>query len=294
MRVFVIGATGWIGGAITDAFLGQGSAVSGLARSDDAMRQLAAKGATGVLGELSDGAALSAAATAADAIVFAAAAPPAATHAALGTLRAAIAGSGKPLVYISGSSRYGHTAEDGPTDEDAFIRRLATAAMRDSPEAALHHSDQGFRDIIVVGAGILYGHGGGATPGFWLTDAGRRDAAWYIGDGAQRWSAGHVDDLATLVVRAAEVAPAGSVFNAVAGALPLRDAAEAVTRAAGVAGGAVSVSEARAREAWGPFWGDALAHNLWLSATRAERTLDWRPSAPSFLDELATGSYHAR
>lgn len=144
---------------------------------------------------------------------------------------------------------------------------------------------------MIRGAGILYGRGGGATPEFWLNDARQHGVARYIGTGTQRWSAVHVDDLASLVVRAVERAPAGSVFNAVAEAILLREAAQAVAQATGSTGRVVSVSEADVQEEWGAFFAKLLAHNLWLSSSRAEQVLGWYSTAPRFFDDLLHGSY---
>jgi len=292
MRVLVIGATGWIGEAIGDAFVAADDAVAGLARTEKAAQRLASKGVTPIHGDLTDSASLAAAARTSDATIYAAAAPADTTRDAITALLTTLAGSGKPLVYISGSSRYGQISESGPVDEELFIRRLATSAMDGTPERMIHDGRADVRGVIVVGAGILYGRGGGSTPTFWLNDARARAAAWYIGEGTQRWSAGHVDDLAALVVRAVAVAPSGGVFNAVAEAIPLRAAAEGVALAAGASSGAMSVPEATARDAWGASWSGMLAKNLWLSSARAATILGWQPAARPFLDDLVDASYH--
>lgn len=294
MRVFVIGATGWIGGSITDAFLGAGHEVVGLARTADAAAQLTAKGAALVHGEMGDSVVLATTARDADAVVYTAAAPLDVTLTALNAAVAALDGSNKSLIYISGSSKYGDTGNAEPATEEMFVRRLATPALAGSPEHVTHTAaGRGIRGVVVVGAGILYGRDGGATPTFWLKDARERGAAWYIGAGTQRWSAVHVDDLARLVVRAAERAPAGSMFNAVNEAIPLHEAAAIAARATGAAGGAVSVPEASAREAWGASWAGMLAHDLRLSGDHARNALDWHPSALSFADDMLRGSYRA-
>lgn len=287
MRVLVIGATGWIGGAIGDAFVAADDAVAGLARTEEAAQRLVSKGMTPIHGDLTDSASLAAAARTFDVAIYAAAAPADTTRDAIATLLITLAGSGKPLVYMSGSSRYGQINESGPADEELFIRRLATSATDGTPERMIHDGRADVRGVIVVGAGILHGRGGGSTPTFWLDDARERAAAWYIGDGTQRWSAGHVDDLAALMVRAVAVAPSGGVFNAAAEAIPLRAAAEGVALAAAASGGAVSVPEATARDAWGASWSGMLAQNLWLSSARAATMFGWQPNVRPFLDELA-------
>ena len=292
MRVFVIGATGWIGGAITDKFLEESHTVTGLARSDDAVQRQSSRGAVPIRGDLKDSAVICASAQEADATIYAASAPPDVTQEALNALVTTLNGSLKPLVYISGSSVYGDTGNDGPADEDAPLNPPPSVAWLITHEQIVRHAaEQGVKGIVVRGAGILYGRSSGATPEFWLNDTRQYGVARYIGTGTQRWSAVHVDDLASLVVRAVERAPAGSVFNAVAEAIPLREAALAVAQATGIAGGALSVSEADIQEEWGAFFANLLAHNLWLSSSRAERLLGWHPTALRFKDDLLHGSY---
>ena len=292
MRVFVVGATGWIGGAITDKFKEAKYVVMGLARSDNAAQRLCSRGAEPILGDLTDSAALCAPAQEADATIYAAAAPKDATRVALDALLTTLDGSLKPLVYISGSSVYGDTGNDGPADEDVPLHPPPSVAWLITHEQMVRNAaERGVRGIVIRGAGILYGRGGGATPEFWLNDARQHNVARYIGTGLQRWSAVHVDDLASLVVQAVERAPAGSVFNAAAEAIPLCEAAQAVAQATGVTGGALSVSEADIREEWGAFFANLLAHNLWLSSARAERLLGWHPTAGRFKDHLLYGSY---
>jgi nucleoside-diphosphate-sugar epimerase len=292
MRVFVVGATGWIGGAILDKFKEAKYTVTGLARSDNAAQRLHSRGAEPIRGDLTDPAALCAPAQEADATIYAAAAPPDATRVALDALLTTLDGSDKPLVYISGSSVYGDTGNDGPADEDVPLHPPSSVAWLLAHEQIVRNAaERGVRGIVIRGAGILYGHGGGATPEFWLNDARQHNVARYIGTGLQRWSAVHVDDLASLVVQAVERAPAGSVFNAAAEAIPLCEAAQTVAQATGVTGGALSVSEADIREEWGEFFANLLAHNLWLKSARAERLLNWHPTAGRFKDDLLHGSY---
>lgn len=138
---------------------------------------------------------------------------------------------------------------------------------------------------------MLYGRGGGATPTFLLDNARKRNVAWYIDAGRQRCSVGHVEELARLTVLSVEQFPSYRVFNAVAEALSLREVAEVIAQATQVRGGAQSIAETAAQSAWGSFWTATLARNLWLSSTRAESMLGWKPSAPSFKDDLLSGFY---
>lgn len=292
MNVFVLGATGWIGGAITDALLVAHHQVVGLTRTAQAASTLEAKGATAVQGDMSDANVLLLTARNADAVVVASSASLDATMKALQALVAALQGSQKPLIYISGSSLYGDIGQREEVDEQVFVQRLTEASHQQSPEQIVYQArEQGIHGMIIIGAGILYGRGGGATPNFLLDDARQRNAAWYVGAGSQRWSAVHVEDMARMTVLALEQKPVQPVFNAVAEALSLHDVAEMIAQTTHASGGVQSISEHAAQNAWGSFWARSLSNNLWLSPRRAEQTLGWKPSAPSFREDLLYGSY---
>ena len=292
MKVFVIGATGWIGNAITDALLLSQHEVTGLVRSEAAKTALGEKGATAIQGDLTASHQISLAAQQADAVVVASSASFNTTLAALDTLTNALRGTHKPLVYISGSSLYGNISDKVQVSENIFEQRLITSDMLRSPENIVYNSaQQDIHGIVVVGAGILYGRQGGATPTFWLNDASQRNEAWYIGKGDQRWSAVHVDDLARLVVKTLEQRPNQRIFNAVSEALSLKEVAEMIAQIAKVTGGVKSVTKEIATAEWGSFWGEALSGNLWLSSSQAEHVLGWMPVSPSFKDDLLHGSY---
>ncbi len=292
MRVFVLGATGWIGGAVTDVLLTAHHQVVGLTRTARATSKLEAKGATAVQGDMSDANVLIPVAQQADAVVVASSASLDATATTLQALITALRGTQKPLIYISGSSLYGDIGQQEQVDEQVFVQQLIEPSRQQSPEQIVYRArEQGVHSMIIIGAGILYGRGGGATPNFLLDDARQRNAAWYIGGGSQRWSSVHVEDMARLTVLALEQKPIQPVFNAVAEALSLYDVAEMIAQATHASGGAQSISERAAQNAWGSFWARSLSHNLWLSPRQAEQTLGWQPSAPSFRDDLLHGSY---
>lgn len=199
MQVFVIGATGWIGGAITDALLAGQHQVVGLVRSEAAKRGLELKGARAVQGDIQQLELLISVAQQADVVIVASSASLSATVAVLRALVTALHGTQKPLLYISGSSLYGDIGDQEGVDEQAFLRRLASPAMDQSPEQIVYQApEQGVHGLVIIGAGILYGRGGGATPNFWLDDAHQRNAAWFIGAGTQRWSTVHVDGYGAL------------------------------------------------------------------------------------------------
>ncbi len=295
MRVFILGATGWIGSAITDALLLSNHQVIGLARTALAASTLEAKEVTAVQGDLDKYEVWLSVAQQADAVIVASSASLQGTITTLHALITTLQETHKPLVYISGSSLYGDIGSQERMDEDVFVRRLSTPAMQQSPEHMVYQAqEQGVHGIVIVGAGMLYGRGGGATPTFLIEDSLQRKVAWYIGEGTQHWSTIHVEDMARLTVLAIEQVPSYRVFNAVAEALSLQETAELIAQAFHVVGGVQSISERDAGNAWGSFWARTLSRNLWLSSMRAESILGWKPSAPSFKDDILSGSYHKR
>lgn len=287
MRVFVTGATGYVGTAVAEALRAAGHDVLGLARSDEAAAKLRAAGCGVVRGSLADLAALAEGARAADAVIHLAATggPDQAEvdTAAAEALLHALAGSGKPFIYTSGVWVLGPTG-DAVADEDAPLRPAALVAWRADVERTV--VDAGSRGIrtVVLRPGVVHGRGGG-TPGTWTASGRRKGVVRYVGDGTQRWPFVHVDDLAELYVLAL-AAPAGTVLNAAGPSLPVRRAAEAAAEATGARAEAWPLEEARAR--LGPY-ADALALDQRVSSERAW-ALGWRPSRPSVVEELRGGS----
>jgi nucleoside-diphosphate-sugar epimerase len=287
MRVFVTGATGYVGSAVVEALRAAGHDVVGLARSDDAARTLEAAGCTVLRGSLGDAETLARGAREADATIHAAATGAAdqaeVDEASVHALLDALAGSGKPFVYTSGIWVLGPTG-DAVADEDAPANAAMIVAWRPAVERAVVDAAAGGVRSVVIRPGVVYGRGGG-TPGGFLASGRKKGVVRYVGDGSQRWPFVHVDDLAELYVLALD-APAGAVLNAAGPSLPAREVAEAAARAAGARAESWSLEDARTR--LGPY-ADALALDQRVSAERAH-ALGWRPSRPSVLEELRRAS----
>ncbi len=289
MRVFVTGATGYVGISIVEALRSAGHGVVGLARSDDAAAKLAAKSAEVLSGSLEELDVLARGAREADAVIHAGATgkpgQDAVDTAAVGAMLDALEGSGKPFIYTSGLWVLGDTG-DRVADDDAPLHPAAIVAWRaDLERAVLDAARRGIRSLIVR-PGVVYGRDGG-TPGTFVSSARRKGIVRYVGDGRQRWAFVHVDDLADLYVLALD-APAGTVLNAVSGpSIPVRQVVDAAAEANGARAEAWPLEDARAVLG---VYADALALDQQVSAERA-RSLGWTPSRPSVLDELRTGSY---
>lgn len=295
MRVFVTGASGWIGSATVDELLGAGHEVVGLARSDASAAALEAKGAAVLRGDLDDLDALRRGAIEADGVVNLAnkhdwsdpAASNRAERASVETLAEALVGTGKPLVIAAGvaglaTGRPGTEADPSPS--------IGPDSPRGGAEnLVLGYVDRGVRAISARFAPTTHGHG---DHGFiaLVTDAARRHGvSAHVGDGAGRWSAVHVGDAARLVRLGLERAPAGTRLHAVGEeAIPTREIAQAIGDSLGVP--VTSVAPADAVEHFG-FIGAFFAMDLAASSAHTQRALDWTPTGPGLLADIKAGAY---
>ena len=293
MKVLLTGATGYIGSAVADALREHGHEVTGLARSDEAVRKIESQGMQAWRGDLHDAAHIAAAARSADAIIHAASTnDPDAPQTDKQTVKAiigAIEGTNKPFIYTSGVWVMGNTGER-VVDEDSPIDPTPLVAWRPAVEQlVLQAATHGVRAIVIRPA-MVYGRGGGMVTNF-IKSARQQGAARYIGTGENRWSLVHVDDLADLYVRALEQAPAGTLLFAASGpAMRVREIAELAGRTAGAGGRTESWPLNEAQAQLGPF-ADALALDQQISGARAQELLQWSPQAPSLREELEHGSY---
>jgi nucleoside-diphosphate-sugar epimerase len=296
MRVFVTGATGWIGSAVVPELLRTGHEVVGLARSDAGAAALGATGAEVLRGTLDDLEILRDAAGAADGVIhlafkhdqafsgdFAAAA--AADLRAIETLGAALAGSGRPLVIASGLA--GHASGSVVTEEDAPDPGGPAGRRVLSERTALALAGSGVRAASLRLPPTVHGEGDHGFLAALVGVARERGVSGYI-DGAH-WPAVHRLDAARLFRAAVESAPAGSVLHAVAEeGVPLRDVAEAIGRGLGLPVAPVALEDAGAHFGW---LGAFLGINVHASSRRTRELLGWTPEHPGLLDDLNAGRY---
>ncbi len=281
MKVFITGATGYIGGAVAAAAARAGHDVIALAHTDSALQSLRARGWHAVAGDLRDGEGLERRARQSDAVIHAAntGGPDAAevdTAATRSFLRA-LGHTGKSFVYTSGVWVLGA----GRSDEDTRPDPAALIAWRAPLEAEIVTAAPGIRSVVVR-PGIVFGRGGG-IPGMIA-----RGEVPVIGTGAQRWPLVHVDDLADLYVRALHAAP-GTILHGVATTVTMREMA-LLSRHDQSGIETKSVDDARA--ALGAF-ADALALDQDVDSTRTRIVMQWRPRRLSVIEELLTPSREA-
>jgi nucleoside-diphosphate-sugar epimerase len=298
MRVFVTGASGWIGSAVVPELIGAGHQVVGLARSDASAAALAAAGAEAHRGTLDDLDDLRSAAAASDGVIhlafkheeafsgdFAGAAD--ADRRAIETFGAALAGSDRPLVIASGLA--GHPSGVVVTEADAPDPGSPAGRRMLSERAALDLASSGVRSSSVRLAPTVHGEG---DSGFVATLAGiarEQGVSGYLGDGSNHWPAVHRLDAARLFRLALEGAPAGSVLHGAAEeGVSLRAIAEAIGRALGVPAEPVAPEDAAEHFGWLAMF---LPIDVRASSALTRERLGWQPVQPGLLEDLDAGRY---
>ncbi|ORV08583.1 SDR family oxidoreductase [Mycobacterium celatum] len=290
MRVFVTGATGFIGSAVVRELIDAGHQVVGLARSDATATSLTAAGAEVHRGDLDNLGSLRDGAAAADGVVHTAFIHDFSDYAgAAQTDRRAIEAMGEALVesdrpFVVASGIAVSTPGRAATEEDA-----ADPGFPRASEEALSFADRGVRVSVVRLPPSVHGTGDHGFVPQLIATARVKGVSAYPGDGSNRWPAVHRLDAAHLFRLALEGAPAGARLHAVGDAgVPVRDIAEVIGRHLGLP--VNSIAAERAFDHFG-FIGGIFAMDLPASSTLTQNRLDWHPVQPGLIDDLETGHY---
>jgi nucleoside-diphosphate-sugar epimerase len=304
MRVFVTGASGWIGSAVVPELLGAGHQVVGLARSEASAAALAALGAEVERGSLDDLDLLHRAATASEGVIhlafkhdiafsgdFQGAAD--ADRRAVETVGAALAGSDRPFVIASGTLGIAPgrvaTEDDGQNPDPAMLAQGGPAARQATARLTLALASRGVRSSVLRLPPTVHGDGDNGFMATLVGIARNTGVSGYIGDGSSRWPAVHRLDAARLFRLALEKAPAGSVLHAVADeGVPIRAIAEVIGRHLSAPVRAIAPEDAGAHFRF-------LAHCLGVdspaSGALTRALLDWQPTHSGLIDDLDEGHY---
>jgi len=294
MRVFVTGASGWIGSHTVPELIAAGHEVVGLARSDDSARAVEALGAAPHRGSLDDLGSLRAGAQGADAVVHLAFKHDFSDYAGAGRTERAVvqgfvdelAGSGRSLLLASGLAGAPGTLL---TENDPSAFTGPDAPRGGSEGLALDAAEQGVGSVALRFSATVHGAGDHGFTAELARIARERGVSGYVGDGSSRWPAVHVSDAGRLVALALDKAPARSVVHAVAEeGVESRAIAEAVGRAVGVPTVSVDPADAAEHFGWlGAFW----AMDIAASSAATSELLGWEPTGPTLLEDIAAGAY---
>ncbi len=322
MRVFLTGATGFIGSAVTDELIRAGHSVTALARSEAAAHALSAKGVQPLPGHLGDMESLRAAAAAADGVIHLAfmhgpsqipfaqrmavifgglptgissrfmAVAAAADRRAIDTFGAALKGSGRPLVTTFGTMGLSHvgfraarpaTEEDEP---DPLSPGILRARTEERVEAL---ASLGVRATMIRLAPSVHGEGDTGLVPQLIGMARKRGHFAYVGDGDNRWPAVHRLDAAGLFRLALEKGIAGARYHGVAEeGIPFRSIAELIGRQLSIPVESISTKEAAKNFSW---FGDFAATDNPSSNRRTREQLGWEPARPGLLADLQGATY---
>jgi nucleoside-diphosphate-sugar epimerase len=295
MRVFVTGASGWIGSATVDELLSAGHSVLGLARSDASAAALEERGVTVLRGDLDDLDALRKGATDAEGVVHLAnkhdwanpAASNAAERGAVEAIAETLVGTERPFVLASGVA--GLAKGRPSTEEDPSPFHGPDAPRGGSENLALEYVGRGVRAVSARFAPTVHGVGDHGFIAYIVGVAREKGVSAYVGDGTHRWAAVHRPDAARLVRIGLEQAPAGTRLHAVAEeGVPTKVIAEAIGRGLGLP--VTSVAPEDAVEHFG-FIGAFFAMDLSASSERTRARFGWEPTGPTLVEDIEAGAY---
>jgi nucleoside-diphosphate-sugar epimerase len=305
MRVFVTGASGWIGSAVVPELLNSGHQVIGLARSDSSADALLAAGVEVERGSLDDLELLHAVASASDGVIhlafkhelafggdFLGAAT--ADRQAVDTFADAFAGTDRPLIIASGT--LGISPGQVATEVDGHVLHPDAADFGEGPltrwataEFVLSLASKGIRSSVMRLPPTNHGEGDNGFMATLVAIAREKGVSGYVGDGSNRWPAVHRLDSAHLFALALSDAPAGSTLHAVADeGVHLGEVAEVIGRHLNVPVSSIAPEDAAGHFTW---LSRFISMDSPASSVITRKLLNWQPVQPGLIADLDEGHY---
>jgi nucleoside-diphosphate-sugar epimerase len=307
MRVFVTGATGFIGSAVIKELIAEGHQVLGLCRSDEKAADLAAVGAEVHRGSIEDLDSLKDGAARSDGVIHLAFNHDFSKFAAncendrrvIKALGSVLAGSDRPLIVTSGTA-IANTVPGQPATEDGAIVSSDVIARAASEEAAASIAADGV-NVSVVRLPQVHDTVKQGLVTYAITIAREKGVCAYVGDGRNRWPAAHVLDAARLYRLAIEKAEPGAKYHAVAEeGVPLKDIAEAIGRRLQIPVKSIAAEAAQDYFGWLAMF---AGHDAPASSERTKSLLGWHPEhrgliadidPPTYLDSSGASAANAK
>jgi nucleoside-diphosphate-sugar epimerase len=292
MRIFVTGATGFIGSAVVAELIKAGHQVLGLTRSDAGAKSLTAAGAEAHRGELTDLESLRKGAEMSDGVIHLAFIHDFSKfrenceidRRAIEALGSVLAGSNRPLIVTTGTAGLGAPGQLATEDIDVPPN---FPYPRVSEQAAL--SLKGVKASVVRLPQVHDSVKQGLVT-YLIALAREKGVSAYVGDGRNRWSAAHVSDVARLYRLVLEKNGAGAKYHAVGEeGVSMRDIAEAIGRGLKIPVKSVSPEEAQSHFGWLAMF---ASHDLQASSTKTRKDLGWNPTGPGLIADLEQMRYH--
>lgn len=297
MKIFLTGASGYVGSAVAERLKGRGYKIVGLARNEAAEAKLTEKKIEAIRGNLSDLDVLKKAASEADAVVHLAF-----SHnfddyndavnldrEVIKVFGETLARTNKPLIVTSSSAVLGDTRSN-EADEDYPFGENSSRKLRGEAELdVLQLSSKGIRAIVLRLPLFVHGRAGSSFVPFLINQAKSAGTANYVESGEHKVSAVHINDVADLYFLALDTSTAKGLYNVAAESISMKALSESVGRLLNVK--AKSISTEKAREQFGKMF-EFLSINNQMDASKAKRDLKWQPQDfHSITDEIENGSY---